>query len=127
MSEFPEVTVELAQIATRLVNEPTVADVTRAYEIIFGERPDPARSALEVAQEVAVALKIMLPTQEAKAMRKTKTVVEATAANGKGMTLRELRDFVDSFGSVSAGDITPTVRISFGGGIKSIKATVETV
>jgi len=53
-----------------------------------------------------------------------KSIYTATAENNKAMTTRELRKFIASIeGANDTADVK--VRISFGGGIKSITVTDE--
>lgn len=53
-----------------------------------------------------------------------KHTYRADAADGKAMTLTEIRDFVASLDGADGAAI-PKVRVTFGGGIKRIEVEVD--
>lgn len=114
----PPLSVELAQICNRLGTKVTLEDVVRGFELVFGAPPDPSRPISDVADELAAALNVILSPSTSEEPHVRKSVTQVDAKGKPGMTAGELRDFL-----VELDDATvPSVRIWFGGGIKSIKA-----
>lgn len=119
---FGDVSVELAEICVRLKNHPQVPDVLRGFELVFGAPPPPDKPIVEAAEELYAALSLMIPEPTPVPVQEEPHVQKSTSqldAKGKpGLTAGELRDFLSGLAPATV----PTVRIFFGGGVKSIKA-----